>query len=648
MLLVKEVGNAARAGRVLEHVSLPALHSKGRLQLMRQERERAARRKKQQQKLERRLLRREHKLARQRRRQMRQHMIRQQEIAHEQVLAVEKETAAGVIQKSARRRLEMMAVQKEKDRVAAATDLQRMIRGYAVCRKLAKVEAMTVRVKEKLLNRWRALVTIIIRLMRWLQRSRHARWCWLLGEVRRAMQPSPNDKFVTEPQIVSRPIPGTNGKSSPSQQTRASQGKRRKRRASCISAITSYTTRSGVQESRGVQRLSVIDTSDASTLAIEIRHIASSKTTTIKVDPNTWARLGKGKLENMDQAQREEIYRHLLDFCLLTTGRIGATTLFESVPQLHKLYSLLTRIPRRAAPGTKAIAEIFAERLQMQFIEPGKVLYEEGTIGKQMFFVRTGKIVLVRQKLDACAAEIMNLTNLVRRKKGMSAHAHEQTSMQTLLESYEVLATLGPGDQLGELGLFQDWHGTARLATAVSVERCELFSMHANDLALVAEHAATQNQVRSALTEAIYSWVQRAIKGEMPMTPDLDALQTLLPAKTARWPADGRRPTLRRKLQRAARVAMVVARWKKLTNVEIDLNAPEVSILWELRNKSEALRMKSRKQTVATLNFVMKELDERRQESLLSRAEQNLQLARIAEDESEEEEESSSSDEDGG
>ena len=84
------------------------------------------------------------------------------------------------------------------------------------------------------------------------------------------------------------------------------------------------------------------------------------------------------------------------------------------------------------------------------------------------------------------------------------------------------------------------------------------------------------------------------------------------------------------------------------TNVEIDLNAPEVSILWELRNKSEALRMKSRKQTVATLNFVMKELDERRQESLLSRAEQNLQLARIAEDESGEEEEGSSSDEDGG
>ena len=72
---------------------------------------------------------------------MRQHMIRQQEIAHEQVLAVEKDTAAGVIQKSARRRLEMMAVQKEKDRVAAATDLQRIIRGYAVCRKLAKVEA---------------------------------------------------------------------------------------------------------------------------------------------------------------------------------------------------------------------------------------------------------------------------------------------------------------------------------------------------------------------------------------------------------------------------------------------------------------------------------------------------------------------------
>jgi hypothetical protein len=289
--------------------------------------------------------------------------------------------AALTIQRHARGRLCKSKFGLKKRSVEAATRIQGVFRAHnTFFARRRKQTSVAVQRKRRKVVMWQATTTVIIALMRWLRRSRIRRWRHFMQAVKQALQREPH--IDQSAKAASRRMITVSQK--PRHHTR------HHRRESSVSALTVFqdTVATGTK-APNVQRLSIIETDDSNTLAIEILHIASKTTMVINVEHFMWARLGKGKLEDMDQEQRDDTCAVLLDCCLMQTGRTSKLAIFESSASLCSFFkSLLTLEPsyrRQELPDgqVRTMAEIFAERIRLHVVKKGEMVYEHGTIGKR-------------------------------------------------------------------------------------------------------------------------------------------------------------------------------------------------------------------------------------------------------------------------
>jgi hypothetical protein len=103
----------------------------------------------------------------------------------------------------------------------------------------------------------------------------------------------------------------------------------------------------------------------------------------------------------------------------------------------------------------------------------------------------------------------------------------EGALLRDIEENYEVVAALSEGGQFGELGMLQGLQGSPRLATAVAVQDTHLFSLHAKDVARMAQHSEDEAGFWAVMEGEIYQWLAQVDTGQHPATPDLEMLKKL-------------------------------------------------------------------------------------------------------------------------
>jgi hypothetical protein len=349
----------------------------------------------------------------QRKYDLQRHRAEQERAAQiqEQQAKVRAEDGARTIQKLVRERNGHLMYLRQRVQTTSAMALQKVFRGYIACRRAKEKQSIMERKRKNKIAKWQAWTTVVIYLVRWLKRSRDRRWRSFMHAVKTALEMEPHHSPHFEHQCADA-SPGTsapalsnhavnNNKPNALRVSRKKRGHTpHHRRESSVSAITAYSD--GPGRGANVQRLSVVETDDANTLAIEIFHIASKVTTVIKIEHFIWARLGKGRLEDMSDDDRDDTCRTLLDCCLMQTGRMSAMSLFDNLPTLRDFFTSLMRVTPAYLPSSvpksnvMSMAEIIAQRLRIHVAKKGKVVYEHGTIGK----ISQSLINLVRHALN--------------------------------------------------------------------------------------------------------------------------------------------------------------------------------------------------------------------------------------------------------
>jgi CRP-like cAMP-binding protein len=788
-----------------QHLSLPSLQSKDRVWLLRAQQEKDVRTAKIRMKHEKAMRVKQRKWERRMAREQR----RQEREAEVERIYRMQEAAASVIQRAVRNKETFAKLVLCLFQESASVKLQAHYRGYMVNRKLKKIQSAKERSSAKKILRWQAMTTIVIAIQKWIKRSRIRRWLSLLREVRAALQgfnadsllptaaaalaataaargdsreasrgtdsggaAKPNSRSSEPEQYISNGIRIT--RTIVSKQSVRGGNHRNNRRQSCVSAIAGVQQSTLIQGKKGnVQRISIVNTDDVNTLSIEIMHIASGTLITVEVGFLMWAVMGMGgtslKPEQLSEEQRAPIHRMLLDYCLMQTGQTKTGIgIFDKVPSLSDIFETVGMVepkPRflslRRASGSaemdfanarrpKNMREFFSEGLRMTFVKRGTVLYEQGMLGTQMFFIRSGKVefltyhgsteedeeeMLVGQQANDIQTFIKlklrdhqqgkNFTFKTQRdsndrksssiglmmKKaslapvdsagdGSDADAagdgakddkgdgdelspeEEEALIQDVEENYKVVAAMGSGGQVrwpcthtsgevwhdhtlrwhdhafihshcmrwhdhafirsyciygmclhsklfaplpatcsptllytrlfqfGELGMLQGEHGSPRLATVVAVEDVQLFSLHAKDVAAMAENAQSEAVFWNVMEGNIHQWLRGVDEGQCENTPDLEVLRKLVGARagnkvqrtqsflvrTQRDQAEefkNRNLYLKHnvspiaKLRRCVRVVMISARWKRLAGVVVAIHMSQgVSLVEGLRKSS--------------------------------------------------------------
>lgn len=114
--------------------------------------------------------------------------------------------------------------------------------------------------------------------------------------------------------------------------------------------------------------------------------------------------------------------------------------LFEEKIKLLKAMRLLSQIPERQLTG-------LAEFLRPKELDPGAVVFQEGSTGMSLYFVSSGRIRISKSGSDGSATD---------------------------------LAMLGPGDFFGEMALIEE---AERTASATAFGNCVVFELFRGDLA---------------------------------------------------------------------------------------------------------------------------------------------------------------------
>lgn len=114
--------------------------------------------------------------------------------------------------------------------------------------------------------------------------------------------------------------------------------------------------------------------------------------------------------------------------------------LFEEKIKLLKAMRLLSQIPERQLTG-------LAEFLRPKELEPGAVVFQEGSTGMSLYFVSSGRVRISKSGSDGSATD---------------------------------LALLGPGDFFGEMALIEE---ATRSASAIASSPCVVFELFRGDLA---------------------------------------------------------------------------------------------------------------------------------------------------------------------
>lgn len=114
--------------------------------------------------------------------------------------------------------------------------------------------------------------------------------------------------------------------------------------------------------------------------------------------------------------------------------------LYEEKIKLLKAMRLLSQIPERQLSG-------LAEFLRLKELEPGAVVFQEGSTGMSLYFVSSGRVRISKGGSDGSSTD---------------------------------LAMLGPGDFFGEMALIEE---ATRSASAVAYGSCILFELFRGDLA---------------------------------------------------------------------------------------------------------------------------------------------------------------------
>ncbi len=114
--------------------------------------------------------------------------------------------------------------------------------------------------------------------------------------------------------------------------------------------------------------------------------------------------------------------------------------LFEEKIKLLKAMRLLSQIPDRQLTG-------LAEFLRPKELEPGAVVFQEGSTGMSLYFVSSGRVRIAKSGSDGSTTD---------------------------------LATLGPGDFFGEMALIEE---ATRSASAIAFSPCVVFELFRGDLA---------------------------------------------------------------------------------------------------------------------------------------------------------------------
>lgn len=113
--------------------------------------------------------------------------------------------------------------------------------------------------------------------------------------------------------------------------------------------------------------------------------------------------------------------------------------LYEEKIKLLKAMRLLSQIPERQLTG-------LAEFLRPKELEPGAVIFQEGSTGMSLYFVSSGRVRIAKSGSDGSSTD---------------------------------LATLGPGDFFGEMALIEE---ATRSASAITLGPCVLFELFHGDL----------------------------------------------------------------------------------------------------------------------------------------------------------------------
>jgi CRP-like cAMP-binding protein len=581
--------HSSRQKNIIAALSLPALETRDMAKTMQEIRKRGKQ------------LAASNKLEQERLRKDRKREKRRQKEARRVALEMQKQhesstqqSAALVIQKIARSRNGQLDFQKKKCSLTSAVLIQRVVRLHMSSQKAQTHKVDRARKKVAM---WQALTTIVISLVRWLKRSRDQRWMHFTQAVKQVCQ---GEEL--------REDWGLGGNRSRVTIRKKQVGhKPNHRRESSISAITAYHSEVAGKGAT-VQRVSIVETDRPNTLAVEICQIATKVTTVIEIEHFMIARLGIGKLEDMSWEQRDNTCRTLLDCCLMQTGRTSAMSLFDQSPTLCTFFKDIFKvIPKFQRENPKTLADIFTERLRVQLVKKGTTVFEQGQIGHQMWFVRTGKIELLQPKIEKADRK---KEGTAKPKKGglalepiaqgkrrpLPAGISENGSVpahfgilarqglgiveteKLLAKKYFVAHTLGPGGQFGELGMLQGDKGP-RCATAIAAEDTEMLSLHEDDLTMMIKYASNPADVISAVSALIFSWIQSADCGECDMTPDLKKLRMVVTNDPV-----GKRRTINQ-TESSMRVTKLEVWWKEelKSKVERKLALPTPSTAHRVR-----------------------------------------------------------------
>lgn len=113
--------------------------------------------------------------------------------------------------------------------------------------------------------------------------------------------------------------------------------------------------------------------------------------------------------------------------------------LYEEKIKRLKAMRLLSQIPERQLTG-------LAEFLRIKELEPGAVIFQEGSTGMSLYFISSGRVRISKSGSDGSSAD---------------------------------LAMLGPGDFFGEMALIEE---ATRSASAITLGPCVLFELFHGDL----------------------------------------------------------------------------------------------------------------------------------------------------------------------
>jgi CRP-like cAMP-binding protein len=114
--------------------------------------------------------------------------------------------------------------------------------------------------------------------------------------------------------------------------------------------------------------------------------------------------------------------------------------LYDEKIKLLKAMRLLSQIPERQLAG-------LSEFLRLKELEPGAVIFQEGSTGMSLYFVSSGRVRISKSGSDGSSTD---------------------------------LAMLGPGDFFGEMALIAE---APRSASAIALGPCVLFELFHGDLA---------------------------------------------------------------------------------------------------------------------------------------------------------------------